>query len=199
MRIADHWLTGTGVKRLACPKNRSLSAGPELIVLHYTAGHGALSSALHLANPEVKASAHLVIGRDGQVFQLVPFHIQAWHAGKSRYQGREGVNRFSVGIELDNAGRLHRENWAFVSDFGKEYMPDEVYVDYSNGRLTFWHRYTQVQIETLKRVCNLLLRHYPIRDVVGHSDVTQRKQDPGRALGEFRIKDGKFVIEDVKF
>ena len=64
-----------------------------MIVLHYTAGTSAESSALFLTRPDVSASAHLVIGRDGEVFQLVPFNIEAWHAGKSWYAGRGGLNR----------------------------------------------------------------------------------------------------------
>ena len=77
-----------------------------MIVLHYTAGTSAESSALFLTRPDVSASAHVVIGREGEVFQLVPFNIEAWHAGKSWYAGRGGLNRYSIGIELDNLGKL---------------------------------------------------------------------------------------------
>ena len=61
-----------------------------MIILHYTGGTSAMSSAKFLARSDVKASAHVVIGRDGQVIQLVPFNIEAWHAGKSSYG--EGVS-----------------------------------------------------------------------------------------------------------
>lgn len=46
-------------------------------------------------------SAHLFIRRDGEVVQFVPFSARAWHAGVSRWQGRERVNDFSIGIELE--------------------------------------------------------------------------------------------------
>lgn len=46
-------------------------------------------------------SAHLLIGRDGQVTQFVSLHDRAWHAGKSVFEGRENCNDFSVGIELE--------------------------------------------------------------------------------------------------
>lgn len=48
-----------------------------------------------------KVSSHLLIRRDGEVVQFVPFHRRAWHAGVSAYRGREKCNDFSIGIELE--------------------------------------------------------------------------------------------------
>ncbi|HEY5808002.1 MAG TPA: 1,6-anhydro-N-acetylmuramyl-L-alanine amidase AmpD [Povalibacter sp.] len=48
-----------------------------------------------------KVSSHLLIRRDGEVVQYVPFHRRAWHAGVSAYRGREKCNDFSIGIELE--------------------------------------------------------------------------------------------------
>lgn len=50
---------------------------------------------------ELRVSAHLLIRRDGQLIQYVPFHRRAWHAGVSSHRGRERCNDFSVGIELE--------------------------------------------------------------------------------------------------
>jgi len=50
---------------------------------------------------QLKVSSHLLIRRDGELVQYVPFHERAWHAGISRYQGRERCNDFAVGIELE--------------------------------------------------------------------------------------------------
>ena len=101
MKIQEHWLHGPGIVRQQTNKHSGPVDGPQLIVLHYTAGANALSSVEHLTHPQVQASAHLVIGREGTVWQLLPFHLAAWHAGLSHYQGRRGVNRFSIGIELE--------------------------------------------------------------------------------------------------
>ena len=46
-------------------------------------------------------SSHLLIRRDGELVQYVPFHLRAWHAGASNYRGRERCNDFSIGIELE--------------------------------------------------------------------------------------------------
>jgi AmpD protein len=48
-------------------------------------------------------SSHLLIRRDGEVVQFVPFTERAWHAGVSCCEGRERVNDFSIGIELEGS------------------------------------------------------------------------------------------------
>lgn len=56
-----------------------------------------------------KVSSHLLIRRDGEVVQYVPFQRRAWHAGVSQYRGREKCNDFSVGIELEGSDDLPYE------------------------------------------------------------------------------------------
>lgn len=124
----------------------------------------------------------MVIGREGEVFQLVPFNIEAWHAGKSWYAGRGGLNRYSIGIELDNLGKLRFSGGLFIAECGRVVPPEEVYTDCSGDRPTYWHRYTTRQVRVLREICTLLEETYPIRDVVGHSVITPRKIDPGPAL-----------------
>ena len=49
----------------------------------------------------LRVSSHLLIRRNGEVIQYVPFHKRAWHAGVSCFRGREVCNDFSIGIELE--------------------------------------------------------------------------------------------------
>lgn len=151
----------------------------------------------------MSASAHLVIGRKGEVFQLVPFHIEAWHAGKRWYAGRGGLNRYSIGIELDNLGKLRFSGDLFVAECGRVVLPDEVYTDCSGDHPTYWHRYTERQIRVLQEICSLLEETYPIRDVVGHSVITPRKIDPGPALefafSELQVKTKSEKLENIPF
>jgi len=49
----------------------------------------------------LKVSAHLLIARDGDVTQFVPFNKKAWHAGQSCFAGEKNCNEFSIGIELE--------------------------------------------------------------------------------------------------
>ncbi len=46
------------------------------------------------------ASAHLLIGREGEVWKLVDYARQAYHAGASILNGRASCNRWTLGIEL---------------------------------------------------------------------------------------------------
>lgn len=46
------------------------------------------------------ASAHYMIDRAGVIYSLVPESRQAYHAGVSTWRGRDGLNGWSLGIEL---------------------------------------------------------------------------------------------------
>lgn len=57
----------------------------------------------------LRVSAHLLVRRSGRMVQYVPFHRRAFHAGVSSWQGRERVNDFSVGIEIEGADGIPYE------------------------------------------------------------------------------------------
>lgn len=182
MDILNHRLVDCQAVHLTCSKNTRELEKPDTIVLHYTAGRSALSSAFYLCRPDVAASAHLVIGRAGEIIQLVPFNIEAWHAGRSFYRGRVEFNHFSIGVELDNLGRLRRDGARFFAGCGVEVMPSDVYADDSGGKISYWHKYTGRQACALRDVCRVLAREYSVAHVLCHSDITPRKIDPGPAL-----------------
>lgn len=50
---------------------------------------------------DLKVSSHFLIRRDGGLIQFVPTEKRAWHAGVSRWRGRERCNDFSIGVELE--------------------------------------------------------------------------------------------------
>jgi len=50
---------------------------------------------------DLKVSSHLLIKRDGEVIQFVPFNKRAWHAGISSFNGVDDCNDYSIGIELE--------------------------------------------------------------------------------------------------
>ena len=50
---------------------------------------------------DLKVSSHLLIRRDGEVVQYVPFQKRAWHAGVSCYEERDCCNDYSIGIEME--------------------------------------------------------------------------------------------------
>ena len=49
----------------------------------------------------LQVSAHFFIRRTGRIVQFVSCDQRAWHAGASRWRGRDGCNDWSVGIELE--------------------------------------------------------------------------------------------------
>jgi len=49
----------------------------------------------------LRVSSHFYVRRDGELLQFVPLARRAWHAGTSRWRGRERCNDFSIGIELE--------------------------------------------------------------------------------------------------
>ncbi|MCG8313991.1 MAG: 1,6-anhydro-N-acetylmuramyl-L-alanine amidase AmpD [Pseudomonadales bacterium] len=97
---------------------RPVGCQPELIVVHSISlppGQfggpyieklftNCLDSKQHAYFAEIchlEVSSHLLIARNGDLIQFVPFNKRAWHAGKSCFNGRENCNDFSIGIELE--------------------------------------------------------------------------------------------------
>lgn len=54
----------------------------------------------------LRVSAHFLVRRDGELIQFVSCFGRAWHAGISRWMGRENCNDFSIGIELEGCDEL---------------------------------------------------------------------------------------------
>lgn len=158
---------------------------PDTIVIHYTAGRSKESSVSALCNPDFRASAHAVVGRDGSITQLVPFNTIAWHAGKSSYQVRTGLNKYSIGIEIDNAGRLTRSAAGYTTWFGKVCPEEEVLeaVHRNESMPSYWHAYTEKQIDSVFDICVALIGTYSISMLLGHEEISPgRKSDPGPAF-----------------
>jgi AmpD protein len=102
---------------------------------------------------QLRVSSHLLIRRDGELVQYVPFHRRAWHAGVSRYEGRERCNDFSIGIELEGTDESPYEE--------RQYQ-----------------RLAEV-IAALEQAYPGISR----RRLAGHSDIAPgRKSDPGPAF-----------------
>ncbi|WP_257894691.1 N-acetylmuramoyl-L-alanine amidase [Gymnodinialimonas phycosphaerae] len=131
---------------------------PELVVIHYTAMKDCAAAAKALCDPLRQVSAHYLIGRDGEVFNLVPEAMRAWHAGAGEWRGRGDVNSRSIGIELDNDG---------LSPFSEPLL---------------------TALETLLGSRLLADWGIGPEGVIGHSDMAPgRKIDPGRRFDWQRL------------
>lgn len=107
----------------------------------------------------LKVSSHVLIRRDGECVQYVPFHRRAWHAGTSSYAGRDACNDFSIGIELEG-----------VDDAPYE---AEQYAALARVIVALCAAYPALSTERL----------------AGHSDIAPgRKTDPGEAFDWPRLR-----------
>ncbi len=186
LSIRNHRLVGDGVSFRATP-NHGGKLKPRYLVFHYTAGRSCDSSVESLCTrkPQGNASAHVVLACDGRIVQLAPFDVVTWHAGVSQWNGLVGLNHWSIGIEMDNAGWMKRVGDKCVAWFGKEYPAGEVMLaeHKHGGGVRPWHVYPEVQISRALELAELLVDHYRLEDVLGHEDIARgRKQDPGPAF-----------------
>jgi len=178
---------------------------PTLLVMHYTASGGdALTDAKYFASRTKKqASAHLILGRGGELYQSVSLEEIAHHAGRSVWRGRTGCNKFSIGIEIDNWGPLDRgadgEYRSWPGTVVNESLVFEG--DHKNGGDKFyWELYPEAQLAALDELTECLLEAYPtIKDIAGHDDIApHRKQDPGPAFPLKRYTDLLSPVGDDK-
>jgi AmpD protein len=92
----------------------------------------------------LRVSAHFLVRRDGEVIQFVSCSRRAWHAGVSRWKGRETCNDFSIGIELEGCDQLPFEDDQYAALNAllaelREHYPIEAVVGHSDiapGRKT---------------------------------------------------------------
>jgi N-acetylmuramoyl-L-alanine amidase len=150
------------------------------LVMHFTDEDFARS--LHvLTDPDSKSrvSAHYLVSAPGdparapRVYRLVPERFRAWHAGDSRWQGRQAINDQSIGIEIVYA----------PSCPGPHALPPGATPAPPVLDPCEYPEYPRAQIERVVRLARGVLARYPDIDatrVVGHADVApHRKPDPG--------------------
>ncbi|MCZ8129796.1 MAG: 1,6-anhydro-N-acetylmuramyl-L-alanine amidase AmpD [Steroidobacteraceae bacterium] len=106
----------------------------------------------------LRVSAHVLVRRDGELVQFVPFHARAWHAGASSWRHRLACNDYSIGLELE----------------GDDHVPYEA----------AQYRALAALVRALRRAYATLAADA----IAGHSDVAPgRKTDPGPAFDWARL------------
>ena len=123
------------------------------IVLHYTGMKNELSVIKKFCDENSKVSSHYLIKKNGGIIKFVPDLYEAWHAGKSNLKKIKSINKYSIGIEIQNQGH-----------------------DYK------YEEFSYAQIKSLKILLKQLIRKYKIdlKNILGHSDIApDRKKDPG--------------------
>ena len=188
------------------PNKSSRQAGEEplYIVLHHT-GPGSFNGIVDwLCNKDAKASAHYVLGTNGQLKQLVNTKKQAWHAGRAKWGDELRNNSHSIGIEICNYGVLEKgDDGNFYYEVGrqpKKYTgkvePVAAKITYPSGHTLSGYAvpYPEKQLNKLVALCKALVKKYPAitRDnIVTHLQIATpegRKNDPF-GLDVEKIKD----------
>lgn len=109
----------------------------------------------------LEVSSHLLIRRDGELVQFVPFVQRAWHAGDSCFRGRRRCNDFSIGVELEGEDETPYDDRQYETLIGVA--------------------------AAIIRACPRI----SAREIAGHSDLAPgRKTDPGPAFDWLRLYDG---------
>ncbi len=154
---------------------------PRYLIMHYTTGTQIQSTINHFRNPGSGVSTHLVIGRDGRIFQMVPFNHAAYHAGFSFWEGESNLNRASIGIELDNAGRLSEVNGRFFKRDHEIPSQRAIEAKHWKSRIRMhFEDFSAEQIQVARLVARALIEHYDLKDILGHDEVNLKtRYDPG--------------------
>ena len=125
----------------------------QYLIIHYTGMQSARVSMERLKNPNSKVSCHYFINRNGDIYKMIDDTKVAWHAGKSKWKNIKNLNKYSIGIEIQNKGH---------------------FINYQS--------FPKKQIAPLIILIKSLLKKYKIKknNVLGHSDIAPlRKKDPG--------------------
>lgn len=186
MRIVDHKLVDVDYHE--SPNTDRRVRSHDYLVMHYTGG-GYLDALNWMSASTSGVSAHILIGRDGQLVQLVPFDMRAWHAGDSEYGPRKWLNNYSIGIELEGDGNVLLRDGHWQSQWSSQtYEPGEViearHQHWPDSQpAAGWLIYTPEQLAKAAEVGRCVVAEYDIGEVLGHDDISPgRKVDPGPAF-----------------
>mgnify|MGYP001180198395 CR=1 FL=1 len=125
----------------------------KFIIIHYTGMNREQLAINRLCDFKSNVSAHFFIKKNGLVLNLVPPLYEAWHAGKSSWKNFQSLNRYSIGVEIQNSGHDNR-----------------------------YENFSKKQIISIKKLLTYLIKKYNVKqkNILGHSDIApDRKKDPG--------------------
>ena len=135
----------------------------KFLIFHYTGMKNESDAINRLTDFKSKVSSHYFIKNNGKIINLVPDLYIAWHAGISTWQKFKSINKYSIGIEINNSGHNFK---------------------YKN--------FSKKQINSILKLSRYLIKKYKIKSkfILGHSDISPfRKKDPGEKFhGKIFIK-----------
>ena len=76
--------------------SRKKGTSIKYIIIHYTAIINYRNAIDHLVDKKNKVSAHFLINKVGEIYNLVDIDKRAWHAGISYWKGSNDINSESL-------------------------------------------------------------------------------------------------------
>tara|TARA_Y100000591_G_C21618340_1_gene586510 strand:- start:87 stop:815 length:729 start_codon:yes stop_codon:yes gene_type:complete len=125
----------------------------KFLIFHYTGMKNESEAIKKLTNIKSHVSCHYFIKNNGDIILMVPDLYIAWHAGKSSWKKFKSLNKYSIGIEINNPGHQFE-----------------------------YKKYSAKQINSILSLSKFLIKKYRIKkeNILGHSDISpDRKKDPG--------------------
>ena len=133
----------------------------KFIIIHYTGMKNESDAIKRLCDSKSEVSSHYFIKNNGDLLNLVPDLYNAWHSGKSSWKKFKSLNRYSIGIEINNPGHEFK-----------------------------YKEYSLKQISSLIKLLKILKKKYKIKkqNILGHSDISpNRKKDPGEKFPWYKL------------
>jgi N-acetylmuramoyl-L-alanine amidase len=140
----------------------------KFVIIHYTGMKKESLAIKRLCNPVAKVSSHYFIKKNGSILELVPDLYEAWHAGESKWKNLKSLNKYSIGIEINNPGHEHG-----------------------------YKKFSSKQILSVQKILKYLIKKYKIKykNILGHSDVApSRKKDPGEKFPWHKLAQKKLCL-----
>ena len=168
----------SGVPIVSAP-SENFNSRVNHLVIHFTSEDFVRSLAILTGETERRVSAHYLIPEPSdvtysddtlRVYELVLTSNRAWHAGRSYWAGKTGLNDQSIGIEIVNQSGCKED----IATLGNS-------AEFATA--CAFQPFGSEQIDLVVRLLKKTLEQHPdIRPeaIVGHADIApSRKVDPG--------------------
>ena len=156
------------------------------IVLHHTSGFGHLGT---MMGDRGFVGVHFLMGRDGNAYRFVDTKYLVWHCG--------GFSTGSIGIEVDNIGRLQLKDGIFYAEgdkthkYGAPYCKEEdkgAYIDkqWRGPTEKYWATWTEAQYVGVGKLLKALCHRHAIPKMILPEEHRFEAFDPHSDQPRFR-------------
>lgn len=149
------------IKMISLPQDQYIveETKKSIIVIHHTAGGSAQSSIEGWKKDPQKIATHVVIDRDGTIYQCYSSKYWAYHLGlKEELFHQHGlqyqnIDKISLSIELANYGEvIQKEDKKWYNTYGGVINNGVTIYSIPFKNIHYFESYTSLQIESLKQL-----------------------------------------------